>query len=110
LALSKLDLPAIAIDRDPAFQNRDEKIHILSARAVPPARQVDGSPKHMEIVSARLRAVEVFRFRSCAGRLRGTSCHVIQGVSMFLKKQQRYEIDQRGYGRFEAEMFCFELP
>jgi hypothetical protein len=69
LALSKLDLPAIAIDHDAAFQNRDEKIHILPSRAVPPARQVDGSPKHMEIVSARLRAVEVFSFRSGADRL-----------------------------------------
>jgi hypothetical protein len=69
LALSKLDLPAIAVDLDAAFQNRDEKIHILPSRAVPPAWKVDSPSKHVEIVSARLRTVEVFRFWSRADRL-----------------------------------------
>jgi len=38
LALSKLDMPPIAIDRDAAFQNGDEKMIILSARAMPSPR------------------------------------------------------------------------
>jgi hypothetical protein len=29
---------------------------------------------------------------------------------MFLKKQQRYEKDQWGYGLLDPEMFCFDLP
>jgi hypothetical protein len=82
-ALSKLDSASIAVDRDAALQNRDEKIHILPSQAVPPAWQVNSPSKHVEIVSARLRAVEVFRFRNGADRLRGTWCHATQGVSMF---------------------------
>jgi hypothetical protein len=84
-ALSKLDMASIAVDRDAALQNHDEKIHILLARAVPPAWQIDGPSKHVEIVSARLRAVEVFRFRNGADRFRGTRCHASK-VSQILKK------------------------
>jgi hypothetical protein len=45
-------MASIAVDRDAALQNRDEKMHILPAWAVPTARQVDGPSKHVEIVSA----------------------------------------------------------
>jgi hypothetical protein len=84
-ALSKLDSASIAVDRDAALQNRDEKMHILPAWAVPTTRQVDGASKHVEIVSARLRAVEVFRFWNGADRFRGTRCHAAK-VSQSLKK------------------------
>ena len=69
LARLNLNPASIVVDLDAALQNRDEKIHILPSWAVPTARQVDGSSKHVEIVSARFRAMEVFRFWKGADRL-----------------------------------------
>jgi hypothetical protein len=51
-ASSQLNPASIAVGLNATFQYRDKKIHILSACPMPPAWQIDGASKHVEIAPA----------------------------------------------------------